>query len=142
MPYLCSTRTRQASQRCSNERVVFFISLWISMNLVPMNVVSSRQLFYRLTYYFLNNSNALSSSSITRWYSLDSSSSHTHSLLLINLLFPFFPRSYKIIATKRKHKHLYLSLRPYLHKEILILYIFPIKILQGWKILCTFAQNI
>ena len=73
----------------------------ISMNLVPMNLVSSRQLFYRLTYYFLNNSNALSSSSITRWYSLDSSSSHTHSLLLINLLFPFFPRSYKINATKR-----------------------------------------
>ena len=77
------------------------LSLWISMNLVPMNLVSSRQLFYRLTYYFLNNSNALSSSSITRWYSLDSSSSHTHSLLLINLLFPFFPRSYKINATKR-----------------------------------------
>ena len=71
------------------------LSLWISMNLVY-----SRPLFYRLTYYFLNNSNALSSSSITRWYSPDSSSSHTHSLLLINLLFPFFPRSYKIIATK------------------------------------------
>ena len=27
MPYLCSTRTRQASQRCSNERVVFFIAM-------------------------------------------------------------------------------------------------------------------
>ena len=27
MPYLCSTRTRQASQRCSNERVVFLLAM-------------------------------------------------------------------------------------------------------------------
>ena len=27
--YLCSTRTRQASQRCSNVRVVFFIDVWL-----------------------------------------------------------------------------------------------------------------
>ena len=27
--YFCSTRTRQASQRCSNVRVVFFIDVWL-----------------------------------------------------------------------------------------------------------------
>ena len=27
MPYICSTRTRQASQRCSNERVVFLLAM-------------------------------------------------------------------------------------------------------------------
>lgn len=28
--YFCTTRTRQASQRCSNVRVVLFLSLWLT----------------------------------------------------------------------------------------------------------------
>ena len=43
MPYLCSTRTRQASQRCLNRRVVLFYEIYNKEYSSPSELISILQ---------------------------------------------------------------------------------------------------